>query len=260
MNGSKRRAANALIALGAWTVLVTLSSNARAASSNVDPEAVQTLKRTLEFLDGLQQFSVRTQSTIEELRFSGHRVDYNLAANVTVRRPDRLRAERIGEVMNQRFFYDGRSLTLYNPDEKVYATQAAPETVEGMIEFARETVGILLPAADLLYRDAFPLMMRDVTLATVVGKTIVDGVTCDHLLFSRPEVDFQILVAEGSRPFPVKYIVTETGTPERLSIATVLSDWNLAPAVEDAQFRFVPPAGASATRFIPYGTTRATDR
>ena len=68
-----------------------------------------------------------------------------------------------------------------------------------MIDFARETVGILLPAADLLYRNAFPLLMQDVNLAGVVGKAVIGGVKCDHLLFSRPGVDFQVWVAEGKK-------------------------------------------------------------
>ena len=146
-------------------------------------------------------------------------------ANVTIKRPNKLRAVRDGESMDQRFFYDGKTLTLYSPREKVYATEAAPDTVERMIDFARETVGIVLPAADLVYRNAFPLMMQDVSLAVVVGKAVIGGVKCDHLLFSRPGVDFQIWIAEGKRPFPHKYVVTETDTPEQLSVTTVLSDW-----------------------------------
>ena len=47
--------------------------------------------------------------------------------------------------MDQRFFYNGKTLTLYNPTEKVYAAKEAPDTIERMIDFARETVGILLP-------------------------------------------------------------------------------------------------------------------
>ncbi len=57
------------------------------------------------------------------------------------------------------------------------------------------------------------------------------------------------------QPWPRKYVVTETDTPEKLSITTFLTDWNDAPAVDDAQFVFVPPTGVSETRFIPYGTT-----
>ena len=213
MSAWKRGIAAAWFAVGVLTLSVTVPTDAPAQAPAVDPAAVQKLKQMTEFLDGLQQFSVQTQNIIEELHVSGHRVDKDLAANVTVKRPNKLRAVRAGELMDQRFFYDGKTLTLYNPAEKVYATEAAPDTIEKMIDFARETVGILLPAADLLYRNAFPLLMQDVTLAAVVGKAVIGGVKCDHLLFSRPDVDFQIWIAEGSRPFPRKYVVTETTPP-----------------------------------------------
>jgi len=249
MNTWKRRTALAWFALGVLILLVTVSTDAPAQAPAVDPVAVQTLKRMTDFLDGLQRFSVNTQSIIEEMHFSGHRVDYDLSANVTVKRPNKMRAQRTGDLMNQRFFYDGKTLTVYNANEKVYATQTALDTIEEMITFARETVGILLPAADLLYRNAFPLLMQDATLAVVVGKAVVGGVRCDHLLFSRPDVDFQVWVSEGKQPWPRKYVVTETATPEKLAITTLLSNWNIAPAVDDAQFSFVPPKGVQAISF-----------
>jgi hypothetical protein len=84
----------------------------------------------------------------------------------------------------------------------------------------------------------------------VVGKVVIGGVPCEHLLFSRPGVDFQIWIAEGSRPWPHKYTVTDTSTPALLSITTVLSDWNTSPAAYDAQFRFVPPKDTQAIRFL----------
>lgn len=256
----KRLIAAAWVALGMLALPAAVSTDARAQGSAVDPAAVQVLKRMTDFLDGLQQFSVNTQSIIEELHVSGHRVDYDLSADVTVKRPNKLRAARTGELMNQHFFYDGRTLTLYNPAEKVYATKTAPDTIEMMIDFARETVGILLPAADLLYRNAFPLLIQDVTLAAVVGKTVVGGVKCDHVLFSRPGVDFQVWVAEGKEPWPCKYVVTETASPSLLSITTFLSDWNIAPAVDEARFNFVPPKGAQAISFLPPETTGGSNR
>jgi hypothetical protein len=236
----------AWVALGVLTLLVTVSTDARAQAPAVDPAAVETLKRMINFLDGLQQFSVNTHSIIEEMHASGHRVDYDVSASVTVKRPNKLRAVRTGEYMNESLFYDGKTLTLYKPSEKVYATEKAGDTIESMITFARETVGILLPSADLLYRNAFPLLMQDVTLAVAVGKPVINGVKYDHLLFSRPGVDFQIWITEGKRPWPARYIVTETGTPALLSISTVLRDWNTAPAVDEARFRFAPPKGARA--------------
>jgi len=99
-----------------------------------------------DYMAGLPQFSVSAQSEIEELHSSGHRVDYDLRARVTVKRPDKLLAERTGETMSQSFFYDGKTLTLYNPVELVYAIQPAPETIEGAVTLARETIGIVFPA------------------------------------------------------------------------------------------------------------------
>ena len=236
------------------------SSAAAQTSAAIDPAAVQKLERMTRFLDELPKFSVKTSSTIEDLHGSGHRVDYDLAANVVVKRPDRLRAMRVGGAVDQRFYYDGKTLTLYNPAEKVYATEKAPPTVEKMIDFARETVGIMLPSADLLYRGAFPLLTKDLKLAAVVGKTVIDGVKHDHLLFSRPGVDFQIWIAEGSKPWPRRYTVTETGTPALLSITTQLTGWNTSPAASDADFKFVPPKGTEQIRFMSVEPARPNER
>jgi hypothetical protein len=246
MNICKRLIAASGMALGLLTLSVASSPDALAQAPSVDPAAVQNLKRMGEFLDGLQQFSVNTQSIIEETRFSGHRVDYDLAAKVAVKRPNKLSAARSGEFMNEKLFYDGKTLSLYRPTDNTYARAPAPATIEKMVDFARETVGIVLPAADLVYRGASKLMLQDISLAAVVGKATVGGVKCDHLLFSRPGVDFQIWIAEGKQPFPVKYVVTETDTPSKSSITTFLSGWNISPVLKDPLFNFVPPKGAKA--------------
>ena len=215
------------LALAVTALFAVVPAVAEGGSAAVDPAAVRILEEMTDHLDSLIRFSVKTRSTIEEIHASGHTVDYDVEANVTVARPNRLKAERVGGLMNQVFYYDGKTLTLYSPEANVYAVEPAPGTVEGAINLARETVGILLPAADLVYREAFPHLMKDVTLAVLVGKAIVGGVRCDHLLFSRPGVDFQIWVEEGKDRWPRKYVVTETDTPAGLSIATFLSDWNL---------------------------------
>ena len=177
-----------------------------------------------------------------------------------ISRPNRLRAERKGDLVDQIFYYDGKTLTLYNPADKVYATEPAPGTIEELLDFARETLGLMVPAADLIYRNAFPLLMQDVTFAAVVGKAVIGGVKCDHLLFSRPGVDFQVWVADAGQPLPYKYVVTDTGTPRLMSITTVMSDWNTAPAVDDARFSFEPPQGVKQIDFMPLETSSGSDR
>ena len=121
MSTWQRRIAAVGVALGVSTLLVFVPVDALAQAPAVDPAATQKLKQMTTFLDGLQQFGVRTQNTIEDLHVSGHRVDYDLSATVTVKRPNKLHAARAGELMDQRFYYDGKTLALHNPAQNVYA-------------------------------------------------------------------------------------------------------------------------------------------
>jgi hypothetical protein len=251
MNRSNFRMAAVLFALGVFALSATVSTEVRAQAQAVDPAATKILKGMTDYLGSLKQFSVRTQSTLEDLVDSGHRVDLEVSASVIVSRPNKIRAERKGELIDQVFYYNGKTLTLYNPSDKVYATEPAPGTFEGLFKFMYESLGFIIPVSDLVYGDTFPLLMQEVNFAAVVGKTFIGGVKCDHLLFSRPGVDFQVWVAEGSRPLPRKYVVTDTSTPALLSVATVMSDWNVAPAVADARFTFVPPKGTKRITFMP---------
>ncbi|MGB9439007.1 MAG: DUF2092 domain-containing protein, partial [Desulfobacterales bacterium] len=231
-----------------------------AQTPTVDPAATQILQKMTDYLGGIEQFSVHTQNTLEDVLESGQRVDLDVSAGVIVSRPNKLRAERRGDLIDQVFYYDGKTLTLYNPADKVYAAEPAPGTIEELLDFARETLGLLVPAADLVYRNAFPLLMQDVTFAAVVGKAVIDGVKCDHLLFSRPGVDFQVWVADAGQPLPYKYVVTDTATPNLLSITTVMSDWNTAPAVGDARFSFEPAQGVKPIDFMPLETSSGSNR
>jgi len=254
-----RRAA--LLFLAAVVALsITVSPKVRAQAPAVDPAATQILQRMTGYLGGVQQFSAHTQNTYEDLLASGHKVDFDVLADVTVSRPDKLFAERSGDLVEQTFYYDGKTLTLYDPSQKVYATEHAPGTIEGMLDFARESLGLVIPVADLIYRNNYQLLMQDVNLAVVVGKAMIGGVKCDHLLFSRPGVDFQVWVAESGNPLPYKYVVTDTSAPALLSVSTVISDWNVAPAVADDRFTFVPPEGVKQITFMPVKAGGGTSR
>lgn len=241
-----------LSALALFVAVAAMPGQVQAQTPMVDPTAVQILQRMTDYLDSLQIFSVRTQNTVEDYLESGHRVDYEIAAQVTISRPNKLRSKRIGDMVDQDFYYNGETLTLSNLSNKVYAMEPAPGTIEEMLDYVHESLGLVVPAADLIYRNAFSLLMQDVTLAMVIEKSTIGDVQCDHLLFSRPGVDFQVWIADSGPPLPYKYMITDTGRPGRLSISTVMSDWNEKPSVKDSQFTFVPPKGTQAIEFIPF--------
>jgi hypothetical protein len=241
-----------LFALVVITLSTTVSAKVRAEVLTVDPAATEILKRMTDYLGSLKQFSVQTQNTLEEVLATGHRIDLDISAEVTISRPNKLRSERKGDMVNQIFYYNGKTLALYNPTNNVYATKPVPDSFEGLFKYMYESLGFGVPVSDLVYSDAFPLLMQDVNYAAVIDKAFIGGIKCDHLLFSRPGVDFQVWVSEGSKPLPLKYVITDTATSGRLSVSTLMSDWNVEPGVDDGQFTFVPPKGAQQIDFMPF--------
>lgn len=244
------RYAPVVLALGALMLAATASMEVRAQAPAMDPAATKILKRMTDYMGGLKAFSVHTQNTIEDLLAPGTRVDLEVSTIVTVKRPNMLITERSGDLVSQNFYYNGKTLTLYDPAQKVYATEPAPPTLTGVIDYARNTLGLVIPASDLVYPNAYELLMQDVSVAMLIGKSMVNGVRCDHLLFRRPGVDFQLCVADGKEPRPVKLIVTDTSTPELLSVSTEITDFKATPIVADAKFNFVPPKGAKPIAFM----------
>jgi len=227
-----------------------LSVGVPARAQTVDPAAVQTLQRTMDYLGSLQQFSVRTQNTVEEVLDLGQKVQLDSSNILMIKRPNKLLAKRHGDIVDQSFSYDGRTLSLYNASHNYFASVPAPDSIEAMLDFARESLGLVAPGSDLLYTNAFPLMMEHVWSAIVVGKAAIGGVTTDHLVFSRPDVDFQIWVPETGAPLPLKYVVTDKLHFGHPSTTVVMSDWNVDPHLTDSVFNFQPPQNATETDFL----------
>jgi hypothetical protein len=149
------------------------------------------------------------------------------------------------------FYYDGQELSLHNPSEGLYARVAAPENLEAMLDFARETLDIVAPAGDLIYADAYDILMDGVESGFVVGKSLVAGVPCHHLAFRGAGTDWQIWIQEGGEPLPRKLVITTRELPSAPQFSVVMTEWDLDPAFDDAEFRFTPPAGAREIEFLP---------
>ena len=149
----RRRVFDGLAAAIAALVLVTPVA-VHAQPAGIDPEATKILRRMTDYLAAQKQFRVETQTSVEAVLKTGQKPQFDNSVVVTVQRPDRLRAERLGETLSQKFYYDGKSLSVDSPATKHYATVAAPATLEAMLEFARDKLDVAAPASDLIYKDA----------------------------------------------------------------------------------------------------------
>ena len=218
--------------------------------AGMEPQAEKLLQRMSDYVAGRQQFTVKAESSLEVVLTSGQKLQYDSPATLTVSRPNKLRAHRKGDIVDQEFFYDGKTLTLYNPKENLYATTAAPPTLEEMLDFAREKLDVVAPAADFVYKNAAEKLLKEASSGSVVGPSVVAGVKSTHLAFRGAEVDWQIWIEDGDKPLPRKFILTSkkvTGEPQ---FTVLVRSWDLAPKLTDKEFTFVPPKGAKKIEFL----------
>jgi hypothetical protein len=207
---------------------VGLPYTALAQPAEVTPAAAQLLRTATDFLAQQQKFTLK----------------------VSVERPNKFRAQRTGGLVDQVFYYNGKSLTMYNPYGKYYATTSAPGTLEEMLDFAREKLDVVAPAGDLLYRNAYDILMQDVTAGFVVGEGVVSGVHCNHLAFRAPHVDWQIWIEEGPRPLVRKLVITTRDILNAPQFTVVTKNWNLKPKFSAATFSFKPRRYLQKAEFV----------
>jgi hypothetical protein len=226
-------------------------ATAGAQPAGIDPQAAARVRASTDFVARQTSFAVQVRNTLEVVLESGQKIQFDHRARQIVQRPDRMRAERVGELVDQVFIYDGKSLTLHNPAQNVYATTPVPPTLEGMLDVARDRLDIVAPAGDLTRRNAYDILMDGVTQGFVVGKAVIEGMRCDHLAFRAPHVDWQIWIQEGAQPLPRKLVITSRDVANAPQFEVVVTQWDLQPAITPQTFTFVPPAGARQLEFLP---------
>ncbi len=241
-----------IVSVAALAMLVTAGwpQPGHAQPAGIDPQAEKLLKRMSDYLAGRQQFTAKAESTLEAVLTSGQKIQFDSPATLVVSRPNKLHAHRKGDIANQEFFYDGKTLTLYNPRENLYATVAAPPTLDEMLDFAREKLDVIAPAAELLYKNAAEKMLKESSSGFVVGQSVVGGVKCTHLAFRGSEVDWQIWIEDGDKPLPRKFILTSKQVKGEPQFTVVIRSWDLAPKLTNAEFSFTPPKGAKKIEFL----------
>jgi len=235
----------------AIVALAMVSVATQAQSAGVAPEAKQILKASTDFLASQQQFTADTRNTLEIVLKSGQKIEFNSTGRQAVQRPNKLRSERSGDLIEQLFVYDGKSLTLYQPQDKVYAQVAAPGTLEEMLDFAREKYDVVAPFGDMIFKNAYDILMDGVTEGMVVGQAVIEGVVCDHLAFRAPDVDWQIWIQQGAQPLPRRIVITTLDLPNAPQFAVTVTRWNLEPAFDAQTFTFTPPAGVKQIELLP---------
>jgi hypothetical protein len=93
-------------------------------------------------------------------------------------------------------------------------------------------------AADLLTTNAYAGLMEDVYDSKDLGSGVINGAECDYLAFRKDEVDWQIWIAPGDRPYPCKFVVTSRMVAQGPQYSIEFRDWKSGDAVAADDFAF----------------------
>lgn len=223
---------------------------APAASPSPPPSSREVLRSMSQTLQAAQQISFHVELDFDEVLYDGQKVQYAGAADVKLRKPNGLSVDYRDDLSARQLWYDGKSLTLYDPGAGVYATAAAPPDVEQAVDQFERDYGVFLPLSEIVIGNPYQKVVDLALSGKYLGIHDVDGTPCYHVAFVGENLDFQLWVEQGEKAVPRKMVVTykrEEGSPQYVA---ELMDWNLHAKLPDSDFEKRVPADAVATQFL----------
>jgi hypothetical protein len=226
-------------------LVLTFANFGEQAKAQTPGEAARAvLKNMTDYVSKLDAISLDYSVALEAVTTEGIKLQFPASGQMLIDRPNKFRVTRKGGHSDIELVSDGKTVTLYGRNVNAYAQNNAPESLDAFVNKAREERGVEMPGADLLLSDVHEKLIEPVTEAMYLGTGIVDGVECEHLAFRTPEVDWQIWVATGSKPYPCQYVVTSkwtTGAPE---YQLRIRNWNDSPKIGNDSFQYKPSEGS----------------
>jgi hypothetical protein len=222
----------------------------KAKGPDIEPKAREVLQQMCDYLKNLQQFSFQAEITEDVLLTSGQRIQYGRSVEASVRRPDRFRAESVGDTDNRLLVYDGKTITLMDRSKNFYTTIAAPPTIDAALEHGIQAFNLRAPLADLIYTKSYEYLTEGALSGFYVGLSKVQGVPCHHLAFREKDIDWQIWIEDSQTPVPRKFLITDKSA-RGLQFTAVFTKWNTSAQLEDGLFTFVAPEKAEKIDILP---------
>ena len=201
-------------------------------------EAKKMLKAMSDFLAAQKTLSVGFDTVFEIVTPTDQKLGLASSGTATLSRPDKIRVARSGGFADFEILYDGKTLTFLGKNANLFTQVAAPGTVDQLIDVLQDKYNRPLPGADLLMSNSYAELMQDVYDSKDLGSGVINGVECDALAFRKADVDWQIWIAQGERPYPCRFVITSklaNGDPQ---YTIQFRDWKFGNDVAADDFAF----------------------
>jgi hypothetical protein len=223
---------------------------APAEAPRVDPAAVAALSKMSAYLRTIPAFQITAQTQRDDVDVYGQLITLSGEATYKVRRPDAFAINLALPSRTGQYVYDGKTLTAYDAGTASYIRFPAPPTIRETLELAQQKYGASVPLEDLFTWSDGEDRAKALTSAHFIGKTRVAGQAANHFAFRQPGIDWQIWIADGAKPLPLRIAIVSSTDPARPQFQADLA-WNTAPQFAANAWTFAPPPNTHAVAYRP---------
>ncbi len=220
-------------------------------------EALAILERSTEFMSQVGAFHVVFDIGFDVVQETGQKIEFGEMRSVTISRPGRAHVDFVRrDGVKGSVFYDGKDISIYSPDENLYAQVARPGGLQQAFRYLSDELNVPIPMSDFFAANSFAVLTDQIESASYVGESVVADVASDHLAFSNDEVDYQLWIAQGERPLLQRVVITYRLALGEPQFWGQVRTWDLAPETPQSLFTFTPPDGAGQ---IPFASLISPD-
>ncbi|MFC7395818.1 DUF2092 domain-containing protein [Chelatococcus sp. GCM10030263] len=215
----------------------------------MDQAALDALKKATARIAEAKSFSIKAFGSREVPSTQGQMLTVFDTVDVEIKRPNKLHADIRSGDNDLAVFYDGKTVTIADDEKKLYASAAAPDTLDAFLSEAAAKHGLQLPMADFLSSDPYAVLTKGLTNAYEVGPALIDGTATRHLAFAAQGLEYQLWL-DAKTSLPRLMAVTYLDATRAPHFTIVFKDWSFRN-VADSAFRFTPPKNAAKIEFLP---------
>jgi hypothetical protein len=229
-----------------WAIGLSLAVGTVGAADKPAPSenAKKLLKSMSDYMATQKAISFDYDTVLEVVTKENQKLGLASSGAMKLNRPDKIRATRAGGFANVEYAFNGTTLTMLGKNANVYAQAEAPGTIDQLVDQLRDKFHRPIPGADLLMSNVYDQLMPEVVDAKDLGSGVIRGVECDHLAFRTKDVDWEIWIAQGSRPYPCRYVVTSAQVNRAPQYTVDLWAWKTGAQVAPDTFTLKLPANA----------------
>ena len=141
-----------------------------AAAPAVAPQADRLIKEMSAYIGSANEFTFHADVSFDHVLPSGQKLQFAAAEEVVLKRPGGLYVEWNGDLGSRQFWYDGKSVTLYDPAMPFYASDTAPPELDAMLGQLVPKLAFSPPLADLLYHDPYKTVRGSIQYGFDLGQ------------------------------------------------------------------------------------------